>query len=38
MNRELKGEKFWKWTTVCSTFPRSGWSVVRSASLAKGST
>jgi hypothetical protein len=27
-----------KWSTVCSTFPRSGWSVVRSASLAKGGT
>jgi hypothetical protein len=24
-----------KWSTVCSTFSRSGWSVVRSASLAK---
>jgi hypothetical protein len=27
-----------KWSTVCSTFLRSGWSVVRSASLAKGCT
>jgi hypothetical protein len=27
-----------KWSTVCNTFSRSGWSVVRSASLAKGST
>jgi hypothetical protein len=27
-----------KWSTVCSTFPRSGWSVVRSVSLAKGGT
>jgi hypothetical protein len=27
-----------KWSTVCSTFTRSGWSVVRSASLAKGGT
>jgi hypothetical protein len=27
-----------KWPTVCSTFSRSGWSVVRSASLVKGST
>jgi hypothetical protein len=27
-----------KWSTVCSTFSRSGWSVVSSASLAKGST
>jgi hypothetical protein len=27
-----------KWSTVCSTFSRSGWSAVRSASLAKGGT
>jgi hypothetical protein len=27
-----------KWSTVCSTFSRSEWSVVRSASLAKGGT
>jgi hypothetical protein len=27
-----------KWSTVCSTFSRSGWSVVRSAFLAKGGT
>jgi hypothetical protein len=27
-----------KWSTVCSTFSRSGWSVVTSASLAKGRT
>jgi hypothetical protein len=27
-----------KWSTVCSTFSRSGWSVVRRASLAKGRT
>jgi hypothetical protein len=27
-----------KWSTVCSTFSRSGWSVVRSASLGKGGT
>jgi hypothetical protein len=27
-----------EWSTVCSTFSRSGWSVVRSASLAKGGT
>jgi hypothetical protein len=27
-----------KWLTVCSTFSRSGWSVVRSGSLAKGGT
>jgi hypothetical protein len=27
-----------KWSTVCSTFSGSGWSVVRRVSLAKGST
>jgi hypothetical protein len=27
-----------KWSTVCSTFSRSGWRVVRNVSLAKGST
>jgi hypothetical protein len=27
-----------KWSTVCSTFLRSGWSVVRNASLANGGT
>jgi hypothetical protein len=27
-----------KWWTVCSTFSRSGWSVVRSALLTKGGT
>jgi hypothetical protein len=27
-----------KWSMVCSTFSRSGWRVVRSASLAKGGT
>jgi hypothetical protein len=27
-----------KWSTVCSTFPRSGLSVVRTASLAEGGT
>jgi hypothetical protein len=27
-----------KWSTVCSTFSRSGWGVVRSASLVKGGT
>jgi hypothetical protein len=27
-----------KWSTVCSRFSRSGWSVVRSTSLAKGGT
>jgi hypothetical protein len=26
------------WSTVCSTFSRNGWDVVRSASLAKGVT
>jgi hypothetical protein len=31
-------QEIWKWSTVCSTFPRSGWSVVRSASLAKEGT
>jgi hypothetical protein len=27
-----------KWSTVCSMFSRSGWSIVRSVSLANGST
>jgi hypothetical protein len=27
-----------KWSTVCSAFSRSGWSVLRSASLGKGGT
>jgi hypothetical protein len=27
-----------KWSTMCKTFSRSGWSFVRSASLAKGGT
>jgi hypothetical protein len=31
-------QKISKWSTVWSTFSRSGWSVVRSASLAKGGT
>jgi hypothetical protein len=31
-------QEIWKWSTVCSTFSRSGWSIVRSASLAKGRT
>jgi hypothetical protein len=31
-------QEIWKWSTVCSRFSRSGWSVVRSASLAKGGT
>jgi hypothetical protein len=30
--------QIWKRSTVCSTFSRSGWSVVRSAPLAKGGT
>jgi hypothetical protein len=45
MKRELRGKKpsvplsSWSlWQTVCSTFSRSGWSVVRNASLAKGGT
>jgi hypothetical protein len=36
MKRELRGSS--KWSTVCSTFSRSGWSVLSSASLAKGGT
>jgi hypothetical protein len=31
-------QKISKWSTVCSMFPRSEWSVVRSSSLAKGCT
>jgi hypothetical protein len=31
-------QKISKWSTVYSTFSRSGWSVVRSASLSKGGT
>jgi hypothetical protein len=31
-------QKISKWSTVCSTYSRSGWSVVRSASLAKVGT
>jgi hypothetical protein len=27
-----------KWLMICSTFSRSGWSIVRSASLAKEGT
>jgi hypothetical protein len=38
VKRELRGKKFWKWSTVYSTFSRSGWSIIRSASLAKGGT
>jgi hypothetical protein len=29
-------QEIYKWSTVCSTFSRNEWSVVRSASLAKG--
>jgi hypothetical protein len=36
--KEASRQKISKWSTVCSTFSRSGWSVVRSASLAKGGT
>jgi hypothetical protein len=42
MKRELRGKKFQKdqeiRQTVCSTFSRSGWNVVRNVSLAKGGT
>jgi hypothetical protein len=38
MIRELRVKKISKWWTVCSTFSRSGWSVVRSATLAKRGT
>jgi hypothetical protein len=38
MKRDLRGKKFLKWLTVCSTFSRSEWSVVRSARLIKGGT
>jgi hypothetical protein len=38
MKRELRRKKFRNDQEVCSTFSRSGWSVVRSASLGKGST
>jgi hypothetical protein len=40
-SKHVKGaprQEISKWSTVCSTFSRSGWSVVRSASLAKGGT
>jgi hypothetical protein len=36
--KEAPRQEISKWSTVCSTFSRSGWSVVRSASLAKGGT
>jgi hypothetical protein len=32
------GQEISKWSTVCSTFSRCGWSALRSASLAKGGT
>jgi hypothetical protein len=35
---EAPRQEISKWWTVCSTFSRSGWSVVRSVSLAKGGT
>jgi hypothetical protein len=37
MKTELRGKKF-RSDQLCSTFSRSGWSVVRRASLAKGGT
>jgi hypothetical protein len=37
MIRELQGKAF-KWSTVCSTFLRSGWSIERGALLAKEGT
>jgi hypothetical protein len=37
-NREFRSKKLTKWSTACSTFSRSGWSVVRSVSLANGGT
>jgi hypothetical protein len=38
LKRELQGKKFRSDPMVCSTCLRSGWSIVRSASLAKGGT
>jgi hypothetical protein len=38
MKQESMRQEISKWSTVCSTFSRSGWSVVRSASLAKKGT
>jgi hypothetical protein len=38
MKREIWGKKFPSDQWSCSTFLRSGWSIVRSASLAKGGT
>jgi hypothetical protein len=31
-------QEIWKWSVVCSTFSRSGWSIVRNALLAKEGT
>jgi hypothetical protein len=36
--KEAARQEISKWSTVCSTFSRSGWSVVRCASLAKRGT
>jgi hypothetical protein len=36
--KEAPRQEISKLSTVCSTFLRSGWSIVRSASLAKGGT
>jgi hypothetical protein len=36
--REAPRQEISKWSAVCSTFSRNGWSVARSASLAKGGT
>jgi hypothetical protein len=36
--KEAPRQEISKWSTVCSTFSRSGWSVVRRARLAKGGT
>jgi hypothetical protein len=36
--KEASEQEISKWSTVCSTFSRSGWSAVWSASLAKGGT
>jgi hypothetical protein len=37
-NRGAPRKEISKWSTLCSTFSRSGWSVIRSTSLAKGAT
>jgi hypothetical protein len=36
--KEAPRQEILKWSTVCSTFSRSGWGIVRSASLTKGGT